>query len=199
MEEKQITEKESLLIIQQMIDRARNSIIEKGTWPIYWGALITFCSLVLFVEHQLHKFLPFDIFLLTILALIIQIIIIAYHRSKTKGKPKSIGPAQKTITYIWSAFAVSMLLVSFAPGGNSPVVYFVLYGIPTFVTGTVVNFKPMTIGGIICWACALVVILFKIDPSMRMLLTAICAMSAWLIPGIILRRRYLRLRKAGDV
>ncbi len=195
MEEKEISENESLRIIQQMIERARNSIIDKGTWPIYWGAIITFCSLFLLAEIKVQKFLPFDIFMITIPAMVVQIIIIIYQKSK--GKVRPVGLYQKAIAYVWIAFAVSMLLISFTPGGNSPVVYFVLYGIPTFATGGIVNFKPMTIGGIICWICALIVIFFKVDSTIKVLLVAICSISAWLIPGIILRRRYLRVKRGN--
>ncbi|PZP48783.1 MAG: hypothetical protein DI598_09395 [Pseudopedobacter saltans] len=199
MEEKQITEIESIQIIQQMIDRAKNSIVDKGTWPIYWGALITFCSLFVFVEVKLQHFISFDIFLLTIPAMVIQLIVIFYQKNKSKNKPKPIGLSQKAIAYTWIAFAVSMLLVSFTPEGNNATVYFVLYGIPTFATGGIINFKPMTIGGIVCWLCALIVIVFKIDSSIKLLLVSVCSISAWLIPGIILRSRYLRLRKIVNV
>lgn len=199
MEEKQITEKESLLIIQQMIDRARNSIVDKGTWPIYWGTVITFCSLVLFVEIRLQKFLPFDIFLLTIPAFLLQLGIIFYQKTRKKENPRPVGLSQRAITYVWAAFAISMFLVAFARGGNNPVVYFALYGIPTFVTGGIINFKPMTIGGIVCWLCALVSISFTINGSTNVLLVAVCAISAWLIPGIILRRRYLRTKRNSNV
>lgn len=200
MEEKELTEKDSLLLIQQMIGKARNSIIEKGTWPIYWGALITFCSLFTFVEIKTGKvIIPFSIFWLTLPALVIQIGIIIYQKSKNNSKPKSVGLSQKAIQYVWIAFTVSMILVPFSPTGNSPIVYFVLYGIPTFVTGGVVNFRPFTIGGIICWICALITIIFKVESSYNLLLVAVCAISAWLVPGIILRRRYLGMKKAGNV
>jgi len=199
MEEKQISEQESLLLIQQMIDRARSSIIDKGTWPIYWGALIAFCSLTLYAEIKLGKFLPFDIFLLTLPALVIQIIIIAYNKRKNKGKPKPVGQSQKAIMLTWTAFAIGMILISFSKGGNSPIVYFVLYGTPTFVTGALINFRPMTIGGIICWLCAILVIVLNISSATNLLLVAICAIFAWLIPGIILRRRYLRAKQANHV
>ncbi|MFT4205036.1 MAG: hypothetical protein QM610_14120 [Chitinophagaceae bacterium] len=199
MEEKEISEQESLRIIQQMIDKARNSIIDKGIWPIYWGALITFCSLVLFIEIRLQKFLPFEIFFITLPALAVQIAIIVYQRRKSKGKPKAAGQCEKAISLVWIAFTVAIMLVSFVPGGSNPVVFFVLYGMPTFVTGALVDFKPMAIGGILCWLCALAVLVFKISPATDLLLVALCATSAWLIPGIIMRRRYLRWKKKGNV
>lgn len=196
MEEKEISEIEGLAIIQQMIDRAKNSFVEKGTWPIYWGTLITFCSLFKYGEIKLQKFIPFDIFLLTFPALLIQIGIIIYQKKKNRDKPKSVGLSQLAINYVWAAFMVSMMLVSFTPQGNSPVVYLVLYGIPTFVTGGVVKFKIMIFGGIVCWICALSILIFKLQGPTTLLFAATSAVFAWLIPGIVLRRRYLRTKKA---
>ena len=198
MEERQITETESLLIIQQMIDRARNSIIEKGTWAIYWGTLITVCSLVLYIEIRMNKFLPFDIFFVAIPALLIQIGIIVNNRRKNNGKPRAVSLCQKAIAYIWTTFAICMFLTPFSKS-NSTCIYWILYGIPTFTTGLLIGFTPFIVGGIICWLCVLVNYVFKVDVASQVLLTAVCAFFAWLIPGIIMRRRYARIRKSENV
>lgn len=199
MEEKPITEIESFQIIQQMIDRAKGSVIEKGTWAIYWGTLITFCSMATYFAIRFNIHLPFDIFLITIPAMVIQIGTIIYQKRKNRKKPKSIGQCQKAIKLIWLAFTISILLVAFAPNGVPTIVFFVLYGIPTFVTGALIDFKPLTIGGIVCWVCAIAFIFFRFSSATNLLLVAICATFAWLIPGIIMRRRYLRWKKNGNV
>ena len=67
------------------------------------------------------------------------------------------------------------------------------YTIPTLTTGIVRKFKAMIIGGFICYTCFIISCFtdYKID----MLLQSIAAISAWLIPGLILRQRYIKSTK----
>jgi hypothetical protein len=55
----------------------------------------------------------------------------------------------------------------------------------------------MTIGGIVCWVSALVsaFTITKFD----FLLMAVSAALAWLIPGIVLRKNYLKGKNAQHV
>ena len=75
MQEKQLTEQESLMIIQQMISRAKNVFVDTGIGPILWGTVITICSLVQFCIIQFQWKLPFDIWLLALFAVVTQIFI----------------------------------------------------------------------------------------------------------------------------
>jgi len=70
-----------------------------------------------------------------------------------------------------------------------------MYGIPTFATGYTTQFKPMIAGGILCWIFS--AICFYITFPMVMLFTAASALVAWLIPGLILRRKYMKLRRSN--
>ena len=83
-EEKQLTEKESLELIASMISKAKNSYIESGVGPLYWGILITFCSLLSYAQVTLKFSIGFDVWLLALFALIPQIIYA--FRSKKERK-----------------------------------------------------------------------------------------------------------------
>ena len=65
-----------------------------------------------------------------------------------------------------------------------------LYAIPTLATGIASKFKPMVIGGIICY------VLFALscytDRKYDFLMNGIAGILNWLIPGLILRSRYLK-------
>lgn len=74
-QEKQLTEKESLDLIAQMIKKAKDSCHDTGIAAIMWGAVIAVCALVKLSELQFGYRLPFDIYLLTIVAVIPQIFI----------------------------------------------------------------------------------------------------------------------------
>jgi hypothetical protein len=65
---KNLTEKESLALITQMINKAKDSYHDTGIGAIMWGSVIAICALVKFAEIQFDFHLPFDIYLLTFIA-----------------------------------------------------------------------------------------------------------------------------------
>jgi hypothetical protein len=209
--EKQLTEKESLALITQMINKAKDSCHDTGISAIMWGALIAVCALVKLSELHFNYSLPFDIYLLTIVAVIPQIIISI--KSKKERKVKTYDDA--FMDSLWLGFGISIFLMIFItnflfhaidgytnPEGHLAVntlyefispLFLLLYGMPTFVTGVSMKFKPMILGGMLCWVCCIIAIFtpVKID----LLLTAFSAVFAWLIPGIIMEKDYRKAKR----
>lgn len=209
--EKQLTEKESLDLIAQMINKAKEACHDTGIAAIMWGALIAVCAIVKFTELYFDYRLPFDIYLLTIVAVIPQVFISI--KSKKERKVKSYDDA--FMDTLWLGFGIMIFLMIFItnylfdamgeyknPDGHSAVIklydfisplFLLLYGMPTFVTGFSVKFKPMILGGILCWVCCIISIYttVKID----LLLTAFSAVFAWLIPGIIMEKDYRKAKR----
>jgi hypothetical protein len=212
MQEKQLTEQESLMIIQQMINRAKNDFVDTGIGPMLWGAVITFCSLVQFCIIHFNWKMPFDIWWLALLAIIPQIFISIRERRERKAK----GWDDDVMGYVWLCFGIGIFIVNFINNvaadtlhpilndyreitGKSDVPNFwtfgssyllFVYGYPTIVTGATRKFKLMTFGGIVCWVSA-VISAFTIT-KFDFLLMAVSAALAWLVPGIILRNKYLQ-------
>jgi cbb3-type cytochrome oxidase subunit 3 len=189
-EEKAFNEQESLALIQEMINKAKNSFVENGIGPLVWGSLVTFCSLFRFCEIQFGFSVGFDIFYLLFIAFAVQM----YYAFRPKRKQVKSYDAT-AISAVWTTFAVCMLMTvhyNIASRSGHVEVFLMLYGVPTYVTGRIKKFKPMIIGGIICWICS---ILSNYTPGkIDLLLLSISAAAAWLVPGIILRRKYLKLK-----
>jgi len=214
-EEKRLTEKESLELIATMINKAKDSYHDTGIGAIMWGSVIAICSLVKLSEIQFGYRLPFDIYLLTILAVVPQVYITI--KEKKERKVKSFDDAY--LDYIWLGFGICIFLLIFfinavfsvwepvakeyreLAGHASPFLFrefiaplfLLLYGFPTFITGAACKFKPMLWGGLFCWACCIITIYtpIKID----LLLTAASAIIAWLIPGILMEKEYRNYKK----
>jgi hypothetical protein len=210
MDEKEMNEQESLRIITQMINKAKNSFHDTGIGPILWGSVIAICSLVTWARIHYHFTLPFDIWLLTLVAIIPQIVITT--REKKMRRAKSYDDS--AIDYIWLAFGVSIFLLThinivfinkldeifmqyhaavgkwpnFNLNGFSSSLMLLLYGFPTVITGAIMKFKPMLWGGISVYT----------RMQTDMLLTAFAAVVMWLVPGLILWRKYQR-KKAAHV
>jgi len=73
--------------------------------------------------------------------------------------------------------------------------FLLMYGIPTLSTGLATKFRPMIIGGVICYG--LFVVSCYTPTKYDMLLNGIAGICNWLIPGLILRNRYIKGRKAN--
>lgn len=214
-----MTEQESLQLITNMIYRAKNSYHDSGVGPILWGTVITLCSLLTFVEIHFHLRFVFDIWMLTVFALVPQFVLIWRDKKRKKARRYEDG----MMDAVWTVFGMSIFLLVFINAnivnklnpvfqhyiqsvGSRPAFnyssfttsfFLLLYGIPSIITGTCTSLKSMQIGGIICWVCCIVSVYTRIE--FDMLLSAIAATSAWLIPGIILYRHNQRRKKGQDV
>lgn len=214
--EKQMTERESLQLITSMINRAKQSFHDTGVGAMMWGSVVAICSLVKLSELQFGFRLPFDIYLLTLVAIIPQVWLTI--REKRQRRARSHDDA--FMDYIWLAFGISIFLMVhvinivfryqapmleayYALPGEQPragfyefvsPLFLILYGMPTFITGAACKFKPMLWGGLFCWACSIVTVYSQI--KVDLLLTALSAILAWLIPGILLEREHRLAKKA---
>lgn len=213
--EKRLTEKESLELITTMINKARDSFHDTGVGAIMWGAVVAVCSLVKFSEIYFNYRLPFDIYLLTLAAIIPQIYFVI--KEKRERKVKSYDDA--FMDYLWLAFGICLFLLihvinlvfyrlepmadeyrtltghagSFRFYEYVSPLFLILYGLPTFVTGASCKFKPMLWGGIFCWACSIVTVYTSIE--IDLLLTAAAAILSWFVPGILMERDYRLAKK----
>jgi D-alanyl-lipoteichoic acid acyltransferase DltB (MBOAT superfamily) len=213
--EKKLTERESLDLITSMINKAKNSFHDTGIGAIMWGIVVAISALVKLAEIHFDFRLPFDIFLLTFIAIIPQIFI----SMKEKKERQVRSHDDVVMDYLWASFGICILLLSHftnnveaglkemnksyeAIAGQRPAFHFyeyglalflMLYGLPTFVTGAIMKFKPMIYGGIFCWVCCVAVIYTPV--KVDLLLTALSAIVAWLIPGIILQKHYRKAKR----
>lgn len=218
--EQQFTEQESLQLIHEMISKAKGSYHDTGIGPILWGSIITLCSLVTFAEIQFDFELPFDIWLLTIIAIVPQVII-SVKESKQR---KAVRYEDVAMSYIWIVFGVSIFLlihinshvfaalnpiiteyknlkaidtIDFRYSSYTTSMFLLLYGMPSILTGGIMKFKPMLYGGILCWICCIVSV--YTDSKVDLLLMALSATAMWLIPGIMLRRKFVAKKNAVHV
>ena len=190
--EETFSKEESLKLINEMILKAKNSHYESGIGPLLWGSVIFVCSIVSFIRLVYNIDFGFDIWWLTFIAVLPQL----YITFKSKKRKNFKGYDDIAMNYVWIAFAISVaLLIHYNAhlhhSGESVPLFLILYGIPTIITAGIKEFKPMLYGGIVCWLAAIITV--YTDIKVDLLLMALSALCAWFIPGIILRKRYLKL------
>jgi hypothetical protein len=62
------------------------------------------------------------------------------------------------------------------------------YGIPTFLSGIVMQFAPLKFGGIACWLLAIASTF--VSPLYYLLLLALAVLAAWIIPGYLMNQKF---------
>ncbi len=220
-EEKKLTEQESLQLITEMIHKVKSSFHESGTSAILWGSIIGFCGLFSFLQFQFQFSTGwFDVWLLTFIAILPQIIIsiretrqkriLTYEETAMNAIWLVFGISIFALTFYNNAVpkitesfyakeGIELLQKNIATGEITTFhpfvlsissVYLILYAVPTLATGLARKFKPMTFGGIICYLFFIISCFttYKYD----MLLHSLAGIFCWLIPGLILRRNYLK-------
>ena len=186
---KEFDEIESLKLINEMIGKAKGSYVSRGIASIVWGVLIVICSLTTWARVTYQFSIGFDEWNLVFFAIFPQL----FFSIKERRSKNYVSHDESIMTYVWGTFAICIFILSFYNGyhGNysTTPLYMMLYGIPTFITGGVFKFKPMILGGLICWVLSVVAVFSTFQVSM--LFMAACGLFAWLIPGIILRKQHL--------
>ena len=148
--EKKMTEAESLSIISGMINRAKNRFSETGTLYLLWGWVILICCVAQFVAVNYFNYQRgYQVWFLTWLAVIYQFIYLAKRKKQEGVKTYT----DEIIGFVWLTFVscgfilVYLLITHKAYGAIYPAIL-VLYGMPTFLSGIILQYKPLIIGGI---------------------------------------------------
>lgn len=192
MEEKELSKEESLELITSMIYQAKNYYYESGLGALLWGFTNLICFTLAYLDATVTGLdLPFNPFLLMILTFIVAL----YYGRKEKKRRRAKTYKEDVNQYVWITFGVCVLILTVV-GGIANIGYTVLpvlllfFGMPTVITGCINKFRPLIVGGIVCWIFSIIAFLHK--GNYAFLLLAAGATAAWIIPGLILRLKYIR-------
>lgn len=192
MTEEKFDPLQSLQLIESMINRAKNRFSDNGHLYLLWGWVVFICSLIHFaaIKWQLWPN-PEMIWMGTWAAFIYQFIYMARHRRKSRVSSYADG----LLKVVWLVFVGCGVIMAFAIGrsGSWQSMYpliLMLYGIPTILSGTILRFKPLVIGGLICWGLCIFSVFLPL--IYNLLLIALAVVSAWIIPGYLMQKRYAK-------
>lgn len=190
MQEENFSPKESLLLINSMINQAKNHFTENGFLYLLWGWVIFFCAIGHFILLQFTQVKHAELIWYSwIPATIFQFIYLSKREKKERIKTYS----GNMVNFIWISFGCSMLVLSVIltkinGWHHMPAFSLLLYGTPTFLSGFAMQFTPLKIGGAACWALAILSIF--ILPIYGLLLLGLAILIAWIIPGYLLRKKF---------
>jgi len=186
-QEKMMTGEDSLKIIKEMINKTQVNIRQGSFHLLFWGWLIVLCSLS---EYLLYKFTNFEEAYLVWLLVIPGVLVSLVYGYIVGRKAKVYTYADMINMWTWIGFLIAMIILfviqSNDMGSVAPYIL-MLAGLPTFVSGIILKFRPLVLGGISFWLFALLANFT--GPSVSPLAVPLAMLTGYLIPGYMLKRK----------
>jgi hypothetical protein len=183
--EKQLSPHESLSIISSMIEKTRHSFSDSSHYFLLWGyaAFIGCIGQYVLMSRGYEK--HYMAWWITVLALVVHIYFIV-RDTKRERVSTYIGEANG---YLWMGlgFSFMILAVIFSQIGWQYCLpfYVLFYALGTFVSGSMIKFRPMVFGGALSFVIAAVTAFASYE--YQLLLAALSLLTSYIIPGHLLR------------
>ena len=184
-------EKDSFRVITEMIENSKSNLKDNSFFYLLWGWLVLIASITNFVllknGYYELSWIPWMV-LMTGGGIVSGIV---GRRLGKKAKAKTMFDT--VMMYLWIGFVITLFIVLFvAASGNiswkaSNILIIALYGLGTFVSGGLLKFKPLIIGGILSWAIAIATLF--VPEIYSLLMVALSIIVAYLIPGYMLKSK----------
>lgn len=199
MEEKRMTEQESILIIQQMINTAKNEQRDNGKGWIIWGWFLFSASVLTFFNLQFRWFSTFffwnafgGIALLFFIYTVIQFFL-GKRQAPVRTYTGDLFEKLNIGFFIFLAFIIVSINMGVGPEKGFAILIGV-YGFWVLIYGTALNFKPSIIGAYITWAIAFMS-LFTKEFQWIMLLHGLAVLCGYIVPGHLANFEFHKFNK----
>ncbi|AXY76201.1 hypothetical protein D3H65_20380 [Paraflavitalea soli] len=199
MEEKKLSGEESLLLIRQMIQVAKDEHREKGDGWLIWGWLLFVASVASAVMSyvKLGRYVGWVWLGMLAVGLIVYAIGHLLHQRKEKVQTY----VQELLNKIERGFFISLFTIVasvYISNSNFNFGYFyILYAFWMFIHGSAIRFRPLIIGAWVNWAAAIAIFLIK-DFQYDMMISALAVLVGYLIPGYMLRAEFRKKSLSSD-
>lgn len=185
--------KQSIELINTMINRAQNRFSENGFLFIFWGWLVFATALVFYVLVKRDVENAWIAWYTMPLGGLFTI----FYTMRQKKKEKVKSYIDDYLAYVGTAFGIGMTIaISFGFKFQLtcyPVVI-MLYAMMTFVMGGILKFKPLIIGGAMSFPISAIALFFPFVD--QILLLALSVLLSYIIPGHWLMMKH---KQAGNV
>ncbi|MBI9068761.1 MAG: hypothetical protein JEZ09_15810 [Salinivirgaceae bacterium] len=193
MEKENLNPKESLQIIQEMIQAEKLRFSENGFIYRFWGWLVSIAALAHFILLQLEMYdYHYYPWFLTIFGGIFT----GFYYGRKKEKT-SLPVSGKILSYTWITISFFIFGIAFFfPVRAGDLLLFIILShiaVGTIVAGAIFKFKTLLIGGFICGAMAFVSLV--VPREYGSLITIVAVVAADLIPGYQMKRMYNKENK----
>jgi hypothetical protein len=187
-ENRNFNPEEGLKTIYAMIRSAKSTIGENYRYYLLWGYLVLSACLLEFILIRMVHFTQH--YLVWPVLMGSGALITAFWAIGQKMRRKSKSHIGHVMGYFWGGWMVSflilMLFANLLQDYNVILpLTLAMYGLGIFVSGGVVDFRPLIIGGIISWLAA--VVAFFQPYTLQLLIVSVVILVSYIIPGHMLR------------
>lgn len=184
--EKELTSEQSLEIITRMIHVTKGNVQQSSFYFLLWGWIVVLASLAQFYLDQYTDYPhPYMVWLIGLPGWVVTMI----YAYKQSNKQRVSTYSGSLIMWVWLGFAFSILIVIF--GGayfNFQITALILLfsGFATFVTGIIIRFKPIILGGSTFWIFTPIALYLGVHYAP--LVMACAVIIGYLLPGYMLKK-----------
>jgi hypothetical protein len=185
--EENFSPQESLQLIQSMVNKAKANLSESRFYFLLWGWVAFLAIIAQFllkvVFHWEHHYL---VWLVVIPAVIITIV----YSVKKSNRHRVRTYIGESMSYLWTGIGISFFILSFLITNSESGWYYgypffiLFYGLGTFVSGRLLKFTPLVVGGIFNWVLAIACVYVAFD--YQLLIAAAAILTSYIIPGHLL-------------
>ena len=188
MEEENFSPQDSLLVIQSMISKTKADLSGNSIYFLLWGWLVFIAcilqyALLVIIKSPYHYYA----WLVIIPGVVLSTAYSIKHKRQIKVKTY-VGDSMATL---WKGMSISFLVLVFiAPNigwQHAFPIYILFYATGTFISGGILQFKPLQIGGSICWLLAIAATF--VTYQNQILLSAAAIFVSYLVPGYMLKNK----------
>ncbi len=188
--EAKMNEQQSLQIIQKMIENSKVKFRDNSFFFILWGWLALLTSIIHFALERFgfsYYYIGWPI-MMAVGGIISGIV---GYRLSRKVKAKTVYDS--AMPYLWGGFFISIVLINVIVrvlgiyGDYIPIFILLLSAVATMVTGGLLDFKPLIIGGLSCWVWLILCLIVPLEYVV--LVSGLSTVTAYLIPGYLLKFR----------
>lgn len=181
------TPEQSLRLIEDTIHQARRSYQKINFYFLVWGILFACAGVAAYMLQQQDVHYHF---LVWPFAGIIGGIISGIKGKRDGERSQVVTLMDKVHQWLWMAYVITLVIMIVAlvklRMDPNPFVL-VLTALPTFVSGTLIRFKPLMVGGILFWCIGFVS--FFAFREYSALVYSLGILVGYIIPGIMLKRQ----------
>jgi hypothetical protein len=185
----EMTEQQSLQIIQRMILEAKRTLKDDGSLYLLWGWAVLLSAVAHFALLEFSDFgHPYVVWG----SMPIVGIVYGFLISKKARATQVATYIHEFMLFQWGGFIITLvILFGFMPQmgfENGYPVVILLIGLSHFVSGGVLKFKPLIFGAALCWPIAIVAFLSPF--KYQLLLLGLAVIFSNILPGYWLRSNF---------
>ena len=184
-----MTPQESLQLIESMIGQAKKSFSRMSFYFLLWGVLLIGAMVVTYLLRGVEGAWSHGA-AWGVAGALGGVISSIYGSRQSKTEPIA-NPMDRITGWVWATFVITMIImiVCVSGRGQDPgAMITLLTGLPTFLTGQIMRFRPLIIGGILFWMAG-IAMHFTDDALIVTLLYCGAMLLGYIVPGIMLKRQ----------